>query len=203
MQTSAKSIAIVLALAPALPGCALFAIKQQRDQQAAYEEQVKQQQAQAAAQMKEAERQQKIAEARSTYLQQELDAQQYAVACEALAAEVEKVIVKMGRSVTDHQSGMLVTDWSYVQAKYEETYDYRIRQTRAASKSRYVAELVPASDGAACKVKASFQYADDNGTEMSDRALDLEARVLQQVEPEKYAEIEAEFKAIEQRHPAG
>jgi uncharacterized protein YciU (UPF0263 family) len=52
-------------------------------------------------------------------------------------------------------------------------------------------------------VKASFQYSDDNGTEMSDRALDLEARVLQQVEPDHYAEIEAAFKAIESRHPAG
>ena len=203
MHPTAKSIALVLALAPALPGCALFGIKQQRDAQAAQEEQMKQYQAQAANAQKENERQIKIAEERTAYLEKELDAQQYAVACEALAAEVEKVIVKMGRSVLDHGSGMLVTDWSYVQAKYEETYDYRIRQTRAASKSRYVAELVPAGEGGACKVKASFQYSDDNGTEMSDRALDLEARVLQQVEPDHYAEIEAEFKAIESRYPAG
>jgi hypothetical protein len=62
-----------------------------------------------------------------------------------------------------------------------------------------VAELVPAADGAACKVKATFQYANENGAEASDRALDLEARVLEQVEPERYAKIEAEFEAIEQR----
>jgi UTP:GlnB (protein PII) uridylyltransferase len=203
MQTFAKPVALVLVLAPLLPACALFGIKQQRDQQAAYEEQVKQQQAQAAVQMKEAERQVKIAEARTAYLEQELDAQQYSIDCAALSAEIEKVIVKMGRSVHEHGAELIVTDWSHVQARYEETYDYRIRQTRAASKSRYVAELVPASDGTACKVKATFQYSDENGAEASDRALDLEARVLEQVEPERYAKIEAEFKAIEQKYPAG
>jgi hypothetical protein len=203
MQPRLASAVLILALAPLLPGCALFAIKQQQDQQAAYEKQMKDAQAQAAVATKEAERQVKIAEARTAYLEQELDAQQYALACTALSTEVERVIVKMGRSVVEQSEGMLVTDWSHVQAQYEATYDYRIRQTRAASKSRYVAELVPQSDGAACKVKGVFQYSDQNGTEASDRALDLEARVLEQVEPERYAKIEAEFKAIEQRYPAG
>jgi hypothetical protein len=203
MHTIAKSVALVVALGPLLPGCALFGIHQQREQQAAMEEQVKQQQAQAAVQMKEAERQVKIAEARTAYLEKELDTQQYAIDCAALGAEVQKVIVKMGRSVQEQSPELLVTDWSHVTAKYEATYDYRIRQTRKASRSRYVAELLPASDGSGCKVKASYQYADENGTEASDRALDLEARVLEQVEPDRYAEIEAEFKAIEQRHPAG
>jgi hypothetical protein len=50
---------------------------------------------------------------------------------------------------------------------------------------------------------AADQYADENGTEASDRGLDLEARVLEQVEPDRYTQIEAEFKAIEQRYPAG
>jgi hypothetical protein len=195
--TFLPSALFILTLLPASGGCALFGFKQAADQRKAYEAQLQQQQVAVAEAQKESERQIAIARARTEYLQEELDAQVYGVECPTLSADIEKVVVKMGRSLGPTDGGLLVTEWSHVQARYEADYwAYQIRQTQAASRSRYVVELEPTAEGAGCRVEATFQYADDNGREASDRALDFEARVLQEVDPGKYADVEAKYESI-------
>ncbi|MEM6995969.1 MAG: hypothetical protein AAF721_36010 [Myxococcota bacterium] len=199
---SFKIIVAAIAIAPAMSGCALFGIQQQRDAQAAYEKQVADSQAAMEKAQRENERQLAIAQARTELLEETLDAKQYDVQCDALVSDVEKVVIKIGRSVTDRQGELMITDWSHQSARYEANWYYEVRKTRAASKNRYVIELkdLDAEDG--CKVEATFQYANDDGAQSADRALDFEARVMQELDPEGYAKLEAEYTAMERKFPA-
>lgn len=184
-------------LAPTGTGCGILAIKQSVDARKQYEQQAAEAQVAAKKAQEDAQRQIAIAQERTAYLAKKMDEQVYDVACAELEADVEKVVIKMGRNMGPAEGGMLVTDWSHVQAKYEADYwAYTVRQTQAASKSRYLVELEPSTEGESCKVEATFQYADDNGRQSSDRALDFEARLLQEVDPDKYAQIEARYESI-------
>ncbi len=185
-------------LGPASTGCGILAIKQSVDTRKEYERQAAEAQVAAKKAQEDAQRQIAIAQERTKYLQETLDEHVYDVACDQLQPDVEKVVIKMGRTMMGPaEGGMLVTDWSHVQAQYEADYwAYTVRQTRAASKSRYLVELEPSTEGESCKVQATFQYADDNGHQSSDRALDFEARLLQEVDPDKYAQIEAKYESI-------
>ena len=190
--------AVLVASLPFNGGCALFAVNKMQAQQ---QEAMADAQRRADEAQREANRQIAIAEARTEFLEEELDAQVYESDCDTLSGSVEKVVIKMGRSLMPPQAGMLVTDWSHVSAAYETDYwAYTVRKTRAASKSRYVVELENEAQG--CKVNAVFQYSDDAGRESSDRALDFEARVLEEVDPNKYAGIKDEYEAIENKFPA-
>ena len=184
-------------LGPTSTGCGILAIKQSVDARKEYERQAADAQVAAKKAQDDAQRQIAIAQERTKYLQEKMDEQVYDTVCDELRPDVEKVVIKMGRSMGPAEGGMLVTDWSHVQAKYEADYwAYTVRQTRAASKSRYLIELEPSTEGESCKVEATFQYADDNGHQSSDRALDFEARLLQEVDPDKYAQIEAKYESI-------
>lgn len=198
-----QSLISLLLVFPLLGGCALFGINANNDEaRAKHEKMMADLKAQSDKAIADAERQQKIAEARRVYLEKELSAQEYKAACATLVGDVEKVVIKMGRSVQEKKGELIVTDWSYVQPRYDSTWDYRILQTRVASKNRYVLEL-ESSSATACKVRATYQYVDENGGELTDRALDFETRFLEQVDPTRYAEVEAQSKAIEAQYPAG
>jgi hypothetical protein len=193
------SLIAAAALALSGSGCAVIGIANALEQHRQHEALVAKAQADAAAAQREGARQVKIAEARTQYLQSQLDAQVYRGSCGQLAAAVQKVVIKLGTSIVEQTPELVVTAWSYVSAEYAQTSDYRIRKTRKSSQSRYVVDLKPVSGG--CRVSAEFQYRDEAGVTGSERALDLESRVMREVEPARYAEVEKHYLDIEATFP--
>lgn len=207
MKTSMTMLIAATALfaTSTLSGCGVLAIKKQFEAQEQLQKDMANQQSEAKrrilANQREVERQNKITAARQAYLQQTLNGHDFAMKCGELREKVDNAVIKRGSTVASESKPLFViTEWNHVSADYAQRSDYSVQKTRKASKSRYAIELKE-KGAARCDVEASYQYIAEDGNQMNDRALDFEAQLLKELEPQKYAQVEAEFIAIGDQFP--
>lgn len=193
------SLTLLILASSQLSGCAILAMKKQQEQLA---QQQAEQLALAEQQQRDAARLQKIGQARQAYLEQALDAHDFAMTCPELREVASKEMLKNGLSLSyESNDTMLISNWAYVNAEYGQTYDHRVKKTRKSSKNRQLVEVTPKEEGR-CDLSASYLLVVEDGQTYKERATDFEATMIKLVDPTTYEEIEREFIAIEQQFPA-